>query len=261
MTFRGARRTFDLVIGADGIHSHTRGLAFGPEEPDHRYLGHSFAGFTMPNHLGLAHEGRTWNVPGRTAVLYAPRDGDRVHAFLSFLRPAAPRRLPRPRRPARPRGRDVRRIRMGDPAHGRRPARQRRPLLRRGQPDPYATVVHRPGRPGRRRRLRAVVLLRSGLEPGAGRRVRPRGRAGRGPRPCRCLREVRAHPAVVRGDEPGTRHRGKREPAPRTPEDLAALPALRDPSPVLNSRAGTRTRRWPSPATTPRKGRSRRYRC
>lgn len=91
MTFRGgARRTFDLVIGADGIHSHTRGLAFGPEEPYHRYLGHSFAGFTMPNHLGLAHEGRTWNVPGRTAVLYAPRDGDRVHAFLSFLRPDPP---------------------------------------------------------------------------------------------------------------------------------------------------------------------------
>ncbi|MFT9479783.1 FAD-dependent monooxygenase [Streptomyces sp. Mo3] len=91
VTFRGgARRTFDLVIGADGIHSRTRGLAFGPEEPYHRYLGHSFAGFTMPNHLGLAHEGLTWNVPGRTAVLYAPRDGDRVHAFLSFLRPDPP---------------------------------------------------------------------------------------------------------------------------------------------------------------------------
>ncbi|WP_432251450.1 FAD-dependent monooxygenase [Streptomyces sp. HNM1019] len=91
VTFRGgARRTFDLVIGADGIHSHTRSLAFGPEEGYHRYLDHCFAGFTMPNHLGLAHEGRTWNVPGRTAVLYAPRDDDRVHAFLSFLRPEPP---------------------------------------------------------------------------------------------------------------------------------------------------------------------------
>ncbi|WP_374103257.1 FAD-dependent monooxygenase [Streptomyces sp. MK37H] len=91
VTFRsGARRTFDLVIGADGIHSHTRSLAFGPEEGYHRYLDHCFAGFTMPNHLGLAHEGLTWNVPGRTAVLYAPRDDDRVHAFLSFLRPEPP---------------------------------------------------------------------------------------------------------------------------------------------------------------------------
>ncbi|WAP59679.1 FAD-dependent monooxygenase [Streptomyces sp. S465] len=91
VAFRGGtRRTFDLVIGADGIHSHTRSLAFGPEEDYHRYLDHCFAGFTMPNHLGLAHEGRTWNVPGRTAVLYAPRDDDRVHAFFSFLRPEPP---------------------------------------------------------------------------------------------------------------------------------------------------------------------------
>ncbi|WPB95115.1 FAD-dependent monooxygenase [Streptomyces malaysiensis] len=91
VAFRGgARRTFDLVIGADGIHSHTRSLAFGPEERYHRSLDYCFAGFTMPNHLGLAHEGLTWNVPGRTAVLYAPRDGDRVHAFLSFLRAEPP---------------------------------------------------------------------------------------------------------------------------------------------------------------------------
>ncbi|MDF5759411.1 hypothetical protein [Spongiactinospora sp. TRM90649] len=40
----GARRTFDLVIGAEGLHSNTRGLAFGPEERYHRYLGFCFAG-------------------------------------------------------------------------------------------------------------------------------------------------------------------------------------------------------------------------
>ncbi|MFJ1749765.1 FAD-dependent monooxygenase [Streptomyces sp. NPDC088116] len=91
VTFRGgARRTFDLVIGADGLHSHTRGLAFGPEERYHRYLGYCFAGFTMPNHLGLSHEGVTWNVPGRAAVLYAAGDGDQVHAFLNFARPEPP---------------------------------------------------------------------------------------------------------------------------------------------------------------------------
>ncbi|MEU0254598.1 hypothetical protein ABZ299_19275 [Streptomyces sp. NPDC006184] len=28
----GARRSFDLVIGTDGLHSSTRRLAFGPEE-------------------------------------------------------------------------------------------------------------------------------------------------------------------------------------------------------------------------------------
>ncbi|MEU8656229.1 FAD-dependent monooxygenase [Actinoplanes philippinensis] len=91
VTFRsGAQRTFDLVVGADGLHSYTRGLVLGPEEQYHRYLGHCFAGFTMPNDLGLSHEGVTWCEPGRGAALYAVRDGDRVHGFLTFDREQAP---------------------------------------------------------------------------------------------------------------------------------------------------------------------------
>ncbi|MBP2335513.1 2-polyprenyl-6-methoxyphenol hydroxylase-like FAD-dependent oxidoreductase [Saccharothrix coeruleofusca] len=86
----GARRTFDLVVGADGLHSSTRELVFGPEERFHRYLGYCFAGFTMPNELGLSHEGVLWNRPGRSAALYAAGDGDEVHGFLSFTRPEPP---------------------------------------------------------------------------------------------------------------------------------------------------------------------------
>ncbi|MCZ9341015.1 FAD-dependent oxidoreductase, partial [Streptomyces sp. TRM76130] len=72
VTFRsGARRRFDLVIGADGLHSHTRSLVFGPEEPYHRYLGRVFAGFTLPNDFGLEREAVVWNVPDRGAALYA----------------------------------------------------------------------------------------------------------------------------------------------------------------------------------------------
>ncbi|GAA0234406.1 FAD-dependent monooxygenase [Cryptosporangium japonicum] len=81
----GARRTFDLVIGADGLHSRTRGLIMGPEEQFHRYIGYSFAGFGMPNRLGLSHEGVMWNVPGRAAALFAVGDTPAsVHAFLNF---------------------------------------------------------------------------------------------------------------------------------------------------------------------------------
>lgn len=86
----GARRRFDLVIGADGLHSHTRGLVFGPEEPFHRYLGFAFAGFTMPNDLGLFREGVVWNAPGRAAVLYAHEPDQRVHGFLTFARDTPP---------------------------------------------------------------------------------------------------------------------------------------------------------------------------
>jgi 2-polyprenyl-6-methoxyphenol hydroxylase-like FAD-dependent oxidoreductase len=91
VTFRGgARRTFDLVVGADGLHSKTRGLVFGPEERFHRYLGYCFAGFTMRNDFDLSHEGVLWSVPGRSAALYAVGDGDELHGFLNFTRPDPP---------------------------------------------------------------------------------------------------------------------------------------------------------------------------
>lgn len=86
----GTHRTFDLVVGADGLHSNTRRLVFGPEEPFHRYLGHVFAGFTLPNEFGLAHEAAIWNEPGRSAVLYAHEPSDRVHGFLTFTRDDPP---------------------------------------------------------------------------------------------------------------------------------------------------------------------------
>ncbi|ATL31158.1 FAD-dependent monooxygenase [Streptomyces formicae] len=91
VVFRGgARRTFDLVLGADGLHSHTRKLVFGPERRFHRYLGYCFAIFTMPNTLGLSHEVRIWNTPGRAAALYAVRDSTELYAFLNFARPEPP---------------------------------------------------------------------------------------------------------------------------------------------------------------------------
>jgi 2-polyprenyl-6-methoxyphenol hydroxylase-like FAD-dependent oxidoreductase len=72
------------------VHSPTRGSLFGPEERFHRYLGHCFALFTMPNTLGLSHEIVVWNTPGRAAALYAVGDADELHAFLNFHRPQPP---------------------------------------------------------------------------------------------------------------------------------------------------------------------------
>ncbi|WP_037836217.1 FAD-dependent monooxygenase [Streptomyces sp. NRRL F-5650] len=94
VVFRSGRsRTFDLVFGADGMHSRTRTTVFGPEERFHRYLGHCFAVFPMRNTLGLSHETVVWNTPGRTAALYAVEDDDEVHAFLNFAQPTPPREL------------------------------------------------------------------------------------------------------------------------------------------------------------------------
>ncbi|MYY86827.1 FAD-dependent oxidoreductase [Streptomyces sp. SID335] len=91
VTFRGgAGRTFDMVFGADGVHSRTREFLFGPEEQFHRYLGHCFAGFTLRNAFGLRDEVMMWNTPGRAAALYAAGGDGHVHAFLNFAHPEPP---------------------------------------------------------------------------------------------------------------------------------------------------------------------------
>ncbi|GAA3972130.1 FAD-dependent monooxygenase [Actinomadura viridis] len=91
VTFRGGgRRTFDMVFGADGMHSRTREMLFGHEKQFHRYLGYCFAVFTMRNTFGLSHETVMWNAPGRAAALYAVGDDDEVHAFLNFALPEPP---------------------------------------------------------------------------------------------------------------------------------------------------------------------------
>ncbi|WP_054816835.1 FAD-dependent monooxygenase [Nocardia arizonensis] len=44
----GGDERYDIVIGADGLHSATRALAFGPEEQFSTYLGGYMSFFTMP---------------------------------------------------------------------------------------------------------------------------------------------------------------------------------------------------------------------
>jgi 2-polyprenyl-6-methoxyphenol hydroxylase-like FAD-dependent oxidoreductase len=67
VTFTGGRqRTFDLVIGADGVHSRVRRLTFGPEEQFVKHLGYYVAGWAAPGRTGdrdmVMH-----NTPGRMA--------------------------------------------------------------------------------------------------------------------------------------------------------------------------------------------------
>ncbi|HEY1551391.1 MAG TPA: FAD-dependent monooxygenase [Kofleriaceae bacterium] len=63
----GAVGTFDLVIGADGVHSRTRELAFGPEANFVRELGLAMAIFSAPNDYGLDREQLLYSAIGRVA--------------------------------------------------------------------------------------------------------------------------------------------------------------------------------------------------
>jgi 2-polyprenyl-6-methoxyphenol hydroxylase-like FAD-dependent oxidoreductase len=80
----GGHRRYDLVIGADGLHSNTRSLVFGPEEPFRRDLGFTFNLFSTPNDLGLSHGGIIYSEPGRTAVAFAVRDSPELFVLLAF---------------------------------------------------------------------------------------------------------------------------------------------------------------------------------
>lgn len=46
----GLRREFDVVIGADGLHSRVRELVFGPSTRYEKYLGCKVAAFTVPDY-------------------------------------------------------------------------------------------------------------------------------------------------------------------------------------------------------------------
>jgi 2-polyprenyl-6-methoxyphenol hydroxylase-like FAD-dependent oxidoreductase len=86
----GERERYDIVIGADGLHSNTRRLVFGPEAPFNRYLGSAFNLFSMPNDLGLSHGAIIYSEPGRTAGVYAVRNNPELFVFLIFASEAPP---------------------------------------------------------------------------------------------------------------------------------------------------------------------------
>jgi len=76
-------REFELVIGADGLHSNVRRLVFGPEEQFTEYVGAYLAVVTMPNYLGLSDRTLLYRTPGRMIGLYAaPHSGDARAVFL-----------------------------------------------------------------------------------------------------------------------------------------------------------------------------------
>jgi 2-polyprenyl-6-methoxyphenol hydroxylase-like FAD-dependent oxidoreductase len=88
VTFAGGdRRRFDLVIGADGLHSALRAMVFGPHERFVRHLGRMMSFYTVPNEFGLDR----WLIDyqesgsGRSAGLRPIQDATRAMAMFSFL--------------------------------------------------------------------------------------------------------------------------------------------------------------------------------
>jgi 2-polyprenyl-6-methoxyphenol hydroxylase-like FAD-dependent oxidoreductase len=88
VTFAGGdRRRFELVIGADGLHSALRTMVFGPRERFVRHLGLVLAFYTVPNEFGLDRWLIDYQEAGRSAGLRPVHDATRAIAMLSFPSP------------------------------------------------------------------------------------------------------------------------------------------------------------------------------
>ncbi len=84
---RGQPRRFHLVVGADGLHSKVRALAFGDESAYIAHLGYYVADFTATNDLGLDHTGLIYNIPARCASVSSGRNAAEADIGFVFASP------------------------------------------------------------------------------------------------------------------------------------------------------------------------------
>jgi 2-polyprenyl-6-methoxyphenol hydroxylase-like FAD-dependent oxidoreductase len=80
----GDRRSFELVVGADGLHSSLRSMVFGPREKFIRHLGLVLAFFSVPNEFGLDRWAVEYHDGGRSAGLRPVHGGTEAIAMFSF---------------------------------------------------------------------------------------------------------------------------------------------------------------------------------
>ena len=81
---RGGERRFDLVIGADGLHSNVRTLVFGPQDRFERQLGYIVAAFEVggyrPRHEDVY---VIFSEPGRMLARFALHDDRTLFLFVT----------------------------------------------------------------------------------------------------------------------------------------------------------------------------------
>jgi 2-polyprenyl-6-methoxyphenol hydroxylase-like FAD-dependent oxidoreductase len=81
---RSEPRRFDLVVGADGLHSNVRALAFGEESRFIHHLGYYVAIFTTPNFMNLDHSGLYYGTLGKKVGIFSARENTEAKASFFF---------------------------------------------------------------------------------------------------------------------------------------------------------------------------------
>lgn len=85
---RNGVREFDLVIGADGLHSNVRRLVFGAEAQFLRDLGLYLCVFSVPNYLQLDRVEIQYSELGRIVAIWSSRGDANVKACFGFAAPS-----------------------------------------------------------------------------------------------------------------------------------------------------------------------------
>ncbi|MGC2660195.1 MAG: FAD-dependent monooxygenase [Bryobacteraceae bacterium] len=84
---RGRLRRFDLVVGADGLHSNVRSLAFGKEAQFIHNLGCYVSIFTTPNFMNLDRSGLYYGTLGKRVGIFSARQNTEAKASFFFTSP------------------------------------------------------------------------------------------------------------------------------------------------------------------------------
>ncbi len=89
VTFRSGKvRSFDLVVGADGLHSNVRNRVFGDETNFEKYFGYYAAAFTINNYLPINNPIKkdnsyfSYTVPGKQIDIYSINENELTALFV-----------------------------------------------------------------------------------------------------------------------------------------------------------------------------------
>jgi len=87
VTFHSGKiRNFDLIVGADGLHSNVRKLVFGNESQFEKYFGYYTSSFTIDNFSLGNHAFSMYNVPYKQVAVFS-KDENKTTAFFIFASP------------------------------------------------------------------------------------------------------------------------------------------------------------------------------
>lgn len=79
----GSSEPYDLLVGADGLHSNVREKLYGDESEFERYMGYYTSSFTIDNYLGDDRMFKSYSTPGKQIGLYSIAEG-RMATFFIF---------------------------------------------------------------------------------------------------------------------------------------------------------------------------------